>query len=42
VMAADWHGAAAAWSRLGRPYDASLWWLRSADEAGAQAGPRSP
>jgi DNA-binding CsgD family transcriptional regulator len=34
VMAADWHSAAAAWSRLGRPYDAALCWLRSADEAG--------
>ena len=34
VMAGDWHGAAAAWGRVGRPYDAALCWLRSADEAG--------
>jgi DNA-binding CsgD family transcriptional regulator len=34
VMAGDWHGAAAVWERLGRPYDAALCWLGSADEAG--------
>jgi len=34
VMAGDWPGAAAAWDRLGRPYDAALCWLGSADEAG--------
>ena len=33
-VAGDWPGAAAAWKRLGRPYDAALAWLGSADEAG--------
>jgi DNA-binding CsgD family transcriptional regulator len=33
-MAGDWPGAASAWDRLGRPYDAALAWLGSADEAG--------
>jgi len=33
-IAGDWHGAAAAWERLGRPYDAALALLGSADEAG--------
>ncbi len=33
-MAGDWAGAAAAWERLGRPYDAALAWLGSPDEAG--------
>ena len=33
-MAGDWRGAAAAWDRLGRPYDAALARLGSADEAG--------
>jgi DNA-binding CsgD family transcriptional regulator len=32
-MAGDWHGAAEAWERLGRPYDAALARLGSADEA---------
>jgi DNA-binding NarL/FixJ family response regulator len=30
----DWHGAAAAWQRLSRPYDAALALLSSSDEAG--------
>jgi DNA-binding NarL/FixJ family response regulator len=30
----DWHGAAAAWQRLNRPYDAALALLSSSDEAG--------
>jgi DNA-binding CsgD family transcriptional regulator/tetratricopeptide (TPR) repeat protein len=30
----DHRGAAAAWDRIGRPYDAALAWLGSADEAG--------
>jgi DNA-binding CsgD family transcriptional regulator len=33
-MAGDWQGAAAIWDRLGRPYDAALVRLGSADEAG--------
>jgi DNA-binding CsgD family transcriptional regulator len=33
-MAGDWQGAAAAWDRLGRPYDAALVRLGSTDEAG--------
>jgi len=33
-MAGDWPGAAAAWARLGRPYDEALAWLGSGDEAG--------
>ena len=33
-VAGDWPGAAAAWERLGRSYDAALAWLGSADEAG--------
>lgn len=33
-MTGDWPGAAAAWEQLGRPYDAALAWLGSADEAG--------
>jgi DNA-binding CsgD family transcriptional regulator/tetratricopeptide (TPR) repeat protein len=33
-VAGDWPGAAAAWARLGRPYDAALAWLGSRDEAG--------
>ena len=33
-MAGDWQGAAAAWDRLGRPYDAALALLGSTDEAG--------
>ena len=33
-LAGDWSGAAAAWLELGRPYDAALAWLGSADEAG--------
>jgi DNA-binding CsgD family transcriptional regulator len=33
-MAEDWRGAASAWDRLGRPYDAALAWLGSSDEAG--------
>ncbi len=32
-IAGDWPGAAAAWERLGRPYDAALAWLGSAEEA---------
>ena len=32
-MAGDWAGAAAAWERLGRPYDAALARLGSRDEA---------
>jgi DNA-binding CsgD family transcriptional regulator len=33
-IAGDWEGAAAAWQRLGRPYDAALVLLRSSGEAG--------
>src|SRR6516225_1981772 len=33
-IAGDWPGAAAAWARLGRRYDAALAWLGSSDEAG--------
>ena len=33
-IAGDWPGAAQAWQRLGRPYEAALVWLQSADEAG--------
>jgi hypothetical protein len=33
-MAGDHRGAAQAWQRLGRPYDAALAWLTSPDEAG--------
>jgi DNA-binding NarL/FixJ family response regulator len=33
-IAGDWPGAADAWARLGRPYDAALAWLGSRDEAG--------
>ena len=33
-IAGDHGGAAAAWNRLGRTYDAALAWLGSADEAG--------
>ena len=33
-VAGDWRGAAAAWERLGRPYDAALAWLVSPAEAG--------
>ena len=33
-VAGDWHGAATAWDRLGRPYDAALARLGSSDEAG--------
>ncbi len=33
-LAGDWCGAALAWERIGRPYDAALAWLGSADEAG--------
>ena len=33
-IAGDWPGAAAAWARLGRPYDAALACLGSCDEAG--------
>ena len=33
-IAGDHRGAAAAWNRLGRSYDAALAWLGSADEAG--------
>jgi DNA-binding CsgD family transcriptional regulator len=33
-MAGDHGGAAQAWERLGRPYDAALAWLTSSDEAG--------
>jgi len=33
-VAGDWAGAAAAWQRLGRPYDAALAGLGSPDEAG--------
>jgi DNA-binding CsgD family transcriptional regulator len=33
-IAGDHRGAAAAWDRIGRPYDAALAWLGSADEAG--------
>ena len=32
--AGDWAGAAAAWDRLDRPYDAALAWLGSSDEGG--------
>jgi DNA-binding NarL/FixJ family response regulator len=32
--AADWPGAAAAWTGLGQPYEAALAWLGSTDEAG--------
>lgn len=37
-LAGDWHGAAAVWTRLGRPYDAALAWLGSSDEAGLRQG----
>jgi DNA-binding CsgD family transcriptional regulator/tetratricopeptide (TPR) repeat protein len=33
-IAGDWQGAAAAWDRLGRPYDAALARLGSSDETG--------
>ena len=33
-IAGDWRGAAVAWERIGRPYDAALARLGSADEAG--------
>jgi DNA-binding NarL/FixJ family response regulator len=33
-MAGDFPGAAAAWNRLSRPYDAALAWLGASDEAG--------
>jgi DNA-binding CsgD family transcriptional regulator/tetratricopeptide (TPR) repeat protein len=33
-IAGDWPGAAAAWDRLGRVYDAAVAWLGSSDEAG--------
>jgi DNA-binding CsgD family transcriptional regulator len=33
-IAGDWHGAATAWEQLGRPYDAALVRLGSADEDG--------
>ena len=33
-IAGDHRGAAEAWNRIGRPYDAALAWLGSADEAG--------
>ncbi len=33
-IAGDCRGAALAWERIGRPYDAALAWLGSADEAG--------
>jgi DNA-binding CsgD family transcriptional regulator/tetratricopeptide (TPR) repeat protein len=33
-VAGDWQGAATAWDRLGRPYDAALARLGSSDEAG--------
>ena len=33
-IAGDHRGAAAAWNRIGRGYDAALSWLASADEAG--------
>ena len=36
--AEDWRGAAAAWSRLRRPYDAALASLGSPDEAGLRDG----
>jgi DNA-binding CsgD family transcriptional regulator/tetratricopeptide (TPR) repeat protein len=36
-VAGDFAGAAAAWQRLGRPYDAALVWLHSEDEAGLRA-----
>jgi DNA-binding CsgD family transcriptional regulator len=32
-IAGDWPAAARAWQRLGRPYEAALVWLQSADEA---------
>jgi hypothetical protein len=37
-MAGDWAGAAAAWQRLGRPYDAALAALGSPGETGLPAG----
>jgi DNA-binding CsgD family transcriptional regulator/tetratricopeptide (TPR) repeat protein len=37
-MAGDWRGAAAAWDRLGRPYDAALARMGSTDEAGLRQG----
>jgi DNA-binding CsgD family transcriptional regulator/tetratricopeptide (TPR) repeat protein len=40
-MAGDWPGAAAAWERLGRPYDAALAWLGSSDETGLKEAVRS-
>ncbi|HKA98828.1 MAG TPA: LuxR C-terminal-related transcriptional regulator [Streptosporangiaceae bacterium] len=40
-MAGDWRGAAAAWSRLGRPYDAALAWLGSSDGAGLREALRT-
>jgi DNA-binding CsgD family transcriptional regulator len=33
-LAGDWAASAAAWKKLGRPYDAALAWLGSSDEAG--------
>jgi DNA-binding CsgD family transcriptional regulator len=33
-IAGDHRGAAAAWERIGRPYDAALAWLSSCDETG--------
>jgi DNA-binding CsgD family transcriptional regulator/tetratricopeptide (TPR) repeat protein len=36
-IAGDCSGAAAAWERLGRPYDAAMAWLGSSDEAGLRA-----
>jgi DNA-binding CsgD family transcriptional regulator len=40
-MAGDWRGAAAAWGRLGRPYDAAMAWLGSPDESGLREALRT-
>ena len=39
-MAGDHRGAAQAWERLGRPYDAALAWLTSSDEPGLRSALR--
>ena len=36
-IAGDRQGAAQAWERLGRPYDAALAWVTSSDEAGLRS-----
>jgi DNA-binding CsgD family transcriptional regulator/tetratricopeptide (TPR) repeat protein len=40
-IAEDWRGAAAAWERLGRPYDAAMARLGSSDEAGLREALRT-